>query len=108
MYAGDETYGEEVTSPTFRPNTLRPLALEDEQPEKPLTTFQQGQLLYVHFEGDFKYQTDKGTRVPNRIWQRMLCALIDGGYIELRGGPKLTPKGRAYVDANHLTIEPLS
>jgi len=32
MYAGDEFYGDEITSPTMRPNTLRPLAREDEHP----------------------------------------------------------------------------
>ncbi len=32
MYAGDEFYGDEITSPTMRPNTIRPLAREDEQP----------------------------------------------------------------------------
>jgi hypothetical protein len=30
MYSGDEFYGDEITSPTMRPNTLRPLAREDE------------------------------------------------------------------------------
>ena len=108
MYAGDEYYGDEITSPTFRPNTIAPLAREDEQPAKPLTTFQQGQLLHVHLEGDFKYTTDQGTRVPLRIWQRMLAALLDGGYIVLKNGPKLTEKGRAWLDAHHMEIEPLS
>lgn len=111
MYSGDEYYSDDITSPThrpMRPNTQYPLALDAEQPAKPLTTFQQGQLLHVHLVGDFKYTTDAGTRVPNRIWTRMLCALIDGGYIVLRNGPKLTPAGRAWLDANHLSIEKLS
>lgn len=32
MYSGDEFYDDEITSTTFRPNTIRPLAREDERP----------------------------------------------------------------------------
>ncbi len=32
MYAGDEFYGDDITSPTMRPNTIHPLAREDEHP----------------------------------------------------------------------------
>lgn len=91
------------------PNTINPLAREDEHAElPPLTEYQQGQLLHIHLAGEFKYTTDAGTKVPIGTWRRMLCALIDGGYIVLQGGPKLTPAGRQWLDAHHLEIKTLS
>jgi hypothetical protein len=92
----------------MQPNTTRPLAREPEQPAQVLTDFQQGQLLHIHLAGDFKYKTDKCTKVPVYLWRSMLCALIDGGYIVLQGGPKLTPAGRAWLDAHHLEIKTLA
>lgn len=32
LYSGDDFYGDEITSPLYRPNTINPLAREDEQP----------------------------------------------------------------------------
>lgn len=50
----------------MHPNTIAPLAREDEHPAQELTDFQQGQLLHIHLEGNFKFVTDAGTRVPLR------------------------------------------
>ncbi len=99
MYAGDEHFGEDVTNPLFRPVAPRELRL---------SPFCEGQLLHVHFMGDLKYQTDRGTQVPRARWAAMLDELTAGGYLEIKNGARLTAKGRAYVDAHHLSIEPLS
>jgi ribosomal protein S19E (S16A) len=74
-----------------------------------LTDYQAGQLLYIHFEGEFKYRTDSGTRVPSAQWRKMIDVLCKGGYVAAnRNGFYLTPKGREYIDANHMNIKPLS
>jgi hypothetical protein len=59
MYSGDEFYGDEITSPTMRPNTLRPLAREDEHPAT-----------YPEFERWLK-------RLDAIIWNRVGCSLDD-------------------------------
>jgi hypothetical protein len=91
----------------MQPNTISPLSPETEN-YAPLTEYQQGQLLHIHLEGDFKYTTDAGIKVAPTAWRRMLCALIDGGYIVLRGGPQLTAHGRAWLDMHHLEIKTLA
>jgi len=99
MYAGDEYYGEDCTSPLERPAPPR---------ETRLSAFCEGQLLHVHFMGTLKYRTDRGTLVPRARWSAMLDELTTGGYLEIKNDARLTAKGRAYVDAYHLSIEPLS
>ena len=74
---------------------------------KKLTDYQAGQLLHIHFAGDFKYKSDNGTRVAPTQWRKMIDTLLAQGYIEYGRGVKLTAKGREYVDANHLTIATL-
>jgi hypothetical protein len=91
----------------MHPNTISPLSPETEN-YAPLTDFQAGQLLHIHLSGDFKYKTDAGTKVSPAAWRKMLCALIDGEYIVLRGGPRLTAHGRAWLDAHHLEIKTLA
>lgn len=74
-----------------------------------LTDYQAGQLLYFHFMGDFKYKTDKGTRVARRQWAKMIDALVDGGYIAYNTRCKVvTAKGREYLDVNHTKIKTLN
>lgn len=73
---------------------------------KPLTDYQQGQLLHMHFTGDLKYRSDTGTRVPAAQWRTMIDALITAGYIDDR--MQITPAGETFLDANHLTIKPLN
>jgi hypothetical protein len=74
-----------------------------------LTDYQSGQLLHVHFTGEFKYRTNSGTRVPSGQWRKMIDVLCKGGYVAANhGGWYPTDKGREYLDANHLNIKPLS
>jgi hypothetical protein len=73
-----------------------------------LTDYQQGQLLHVHFSGDFKYRTNSGTKVGRSQWVKMINALVDGGYVDMGRGTRLTVKGREFVDANHLNIKALN
>ncbi len=73
-----------------------------------LTDYQAGQLLHIHFTGDFKYKSNTGTRVAAGQWQRMINALLDGGYIEYTKSLKITSKGHEFLDANHLTIKTLN
>jgi predicted methyltransferase len=73
-----------------------------------LTDYQQGQLLHIHFCGDFKYKSDAGTRVGRAQWSKMISVLVNGGYVEMNKGTRLTAKGRAFVDTNHLNIKALN
>ena len=59
MYAGDEFYGDDITSPTMRPNTIRPLAREDEHPAK-----------YPEFEAWLK-------RLDAIVYRNVGCSLDD-------------------------------
>lgn len=70
--------------------------------EKKLTPYQEKQLLHIHFEGDFQYKTDQGTRVFRKAWSNMVYTLIREGYVQNIGsGYKLTEKGQTYLDALH-------
>lgn len=71
-----------------------------------LTDYQAGQLLHIHFHGQFKYRTDSGARVGRAQWVKMIDTLIAGGYIDR--DVRLTAAGREYLDANHLNIKPLN
>lgn len=73
-----------------------------------LTEYQAGQLLFVHFAGEFKYKTDAGTRVPSAQWRKMIDTLVNGGFVEYNQGARVTVKGREYLDNNHLTIKALN
>lgn len=77
-----------------------------------LTAYQTGQLIYIHFHGDFKYKSDTGTRVANAQWRKMIDALASNDLIQFHTHGAnvitLTPKGQAYVDANHLSIKALA
>jgi predicted methyltransferase len=74
-----------------------------------LTPYQQGQLLYIHFENDLKYKTDQKTRVPNGIWRKMIDALVNNELITIdKRGVNLTQKGREYLDQHWQEIKPLS
>jgi hypothetical protein len=73
-----------------------------------LTDYQQGQLLHIHFCGDFKYKSDAGMRVGRAQWSKMISALVDGEYVEMGRGTRLTAKGREYINANHLNIKALN
>lgn len=72
-----------------------------------LTDYQKGQLIYIHFEGDFKYSTDRKTRVAPKAWRTMIKTLIDNGLIVVNNGVKLTNVAKAYLDKYHLEIKSL-
>jgi hypothetical protein len=61
------------------------------------TRYQERQLLHIHLEGDFQYKTENGTRVPRKAWIGMVDALTNSGYIEIRNGVRVTPKGMEYL-----------
>ena len=80
-----------------------------ENTEVKLTEYQAGQLLHIHFYGDFKYRLNSGTRVPSAQWRKMIDTLTSAGYIKtVRSGITITPAGRAYLDAHHLEIKTLN
>ena len=71
-----------------------------------LTDYQAGQLLHVHFHGEFKYRSSNGTRVPAAQWRKMIDTLLKAEYIDEH--VRITWQGREYLDANHLSIKPLN
>jgi hypothetical protein len=71
-----------------------------------LTEYQAGQLLHIHFTGELKYRTDAGTRVPSAQWRKMVDTLVKGGYVNT--DMRITDRGRAYLNANHLNIKALN
>lgn len=69
---------------------------------KNLTDYQKAQLLYLHFEGDFRYTNSKGNKVGRSAWAKMIDALLEADFIN--GECQITPAGQAYLDKNHWTI----
>lgn len=67
-----------------------------------LTDFQKAQLLTLHMTGSFAYKTSSGTKVPRPAWRKMISALLVSGAID--DGCRVTPAGRAWLDANHMNI----
>lgn len=67
-----------------------------------LTQYQQAQLLHLHLYGDLKIRNAKGNKVSRSAWIKMIDALLNGGYIDRQ--MKVTPKAKAFLDDNHLTI----
>lgn len=72
-----------------------------------LTAFQEGQLLFAHFMGEFKYKTDAKTWFPRKAFADMVHTLNDGGYVTVSNGVHLTAKGKAYLDRWHQQIAAL-
>ena len=67
-----------------------------------MTDFQNAQLLHLHLSGDFRYRNNQGNKAPRAAWRKMLDALLDRGFINVRC--QVTPQGKAYLDANHANI----